>query len=572
MSVLGRFMYAARAFREAYMVAGMEGFDNPAFSSIYDYESADARATRYDVLWAYYQGNAYRNLHRWSKKLKSDYGLYIHIRDIFNPANRIVNFHQTHIWGGYLDPDAGDASEIPSALPIEDAEDGVVEAIAKIWKWSRWQVIKDIITLYGSVYGDVFLRVTDDPNREMVYLERIHPAWLTELRKNPLDEITYYEMSYNMRDPEKPDQNALYSEIAELTDSGVTYQTFKDNNPYAWNGQSEEWTTEYPFIPMVHIKHNDVGIDWGWSELFPKLSTFRELDDQASKLGDQIRKMVDSPWLFTGVKPGKTGGVLAIEGLGTENPTEKGKEIKRDETPILYAHEPNARAFPLVSELDIEAALSNVKELGFEIEKSYPELRTAMGGVRSGRGDVSGRALLIARGEAEDKIEQRRVNYDEKLVKIHKMAMIIAGEAKYEGFGFSFDDWKEDKTDHRIKALRPVFRPHPTETLDQDRQLWTNAHLAERVGVSLPIFLKDNEWEKERIVEIESSEMYKLHLAMIAAQVEQVEATADLTANEDGGNDEGEGDEGDTTGDTSGRGSVSGGVDFNVATRKGTEG
>ena len=429
--------------------------------------------------------------------------------------------------------------------------------------------MKDIITLYGSVYGDVFLRVTDNPEREMVYLERIHPAWMTELRKNPLDEITYYEMAYNIRDPERPTQNALYSEIAELTESGVLYQTFKDNKPYAWNGQSEEWTTEYPFIPMVHIKHNDVGVDWGWSELFPKLSTFRELDDQASKLGDQVRKMVDSPWLFTGVKPGKTGGILTIEGLGTENPTEN--EVKRDETPILYAHDANARAFPLVSELDIDAALSHIKELGFEVEKSYPELRTAMGGVRSGRGDVSGRALLIARGEAEDKIEQRRVNYDEKLVKIHKMAMIIAGEAGYEGFGFSFDDWKKDKTDHRIKALRPVFRPHPTETLDQDRQLWTNAHLAERVGVSLPIFLADNEWEEERIKEVENSELYKMHLAMMEAQVEQMEAVGREKKN-DPDDDDGEGEAGDTTCDTSGRGPISGGVDFNVAQRKGTEG
>ncbi len=568
MSVLGRVMYAAKAFREAYMVAGMEGFDNPAFSAIYDFESAAGRAVRYNVLWAYYQGNVYRNLHRWSKKLKSDYGLYTYIRDIYNPANRIVNFHQTHIWGGYLDPDAGDASEIPNALPIEDAQDGVTDAIAKIWEWSRWQVTKDIITLYGSVYGDVFVRVTDNPDRKMVYLERIHPAWLVELRKNALDEITYYEMAYNRRDPENPDKNVVYSEIAELTDSGVTYQTFKDNNPYAWNGQSEEWTVAYPFIPMVHIKHNDVGLDWGWSELFPKLSTFRELDDQASKLGDQIRKMVDSPWLFTGVKPGKTTGTITITGLGKENPTDK--EISREETPILYAHEANARAFPLVSELDIEAALSNVKELGFEIEKSYPELRTAMGGVRSGRGDVSGRALLIARGEAEDKIEQRRVNYDEKLVKIHKMAMVIAGDASYEGFPFSFDDWDEEKTDHRIKALRPVFRPHPTETLDQDRQLWTNAHLAERVGVELPIFLADNEWEKERIQEIINSELYQLHLAMIEAQVDQV---TQMASPDDGDGDvDGDAGEGDTQGDTSGRGPVSGGVDFNVATRKGTEG
>jgi len=563
MSVTGRFMAGLRAFREAYMIAGMEGFDTPAFSQIYDFEGADARATRYDVLWAYYQGNVYRDLHKWSRKLKAEYGLYIHIRDIYNPANRICNFHQTHIWGGYIDVGAGDASEIPSALPIEDtASDSVREAIAQIWAWSRWQVTKDIVTLYGSVFGDVFIRVTDLPEREMVYLERIHPAWLVDVRKNPLDEIEYYEMTYVRRDPEKPDRNVQYSETAELTGSGVTYQTFKDNKPYAWNGNSDKWTVPYPFLPIVHIKHNNVGLDWGWSELFPKLSTFRELDDQASKLGDQVRKMVDSPWLFTGIKPGKTGGAITIEGMSSEGENPTKKEVERDETPILYAHDPGARAFPLVSELDIEAALSHIKEIAAEVERSYPELRTGggMGGGQS-REVASGRALLIARGEAEDKIEQRRVNYDEKLVTLHRMAMAMASEASYKGFeGFSFEDWDGEATDHRIKALRSVFRPHPTETLDQNRQLWTNAHLAENVGVPLDVFLRDNEWEEKRIIEIINSDMYKLHIEMLVATTQQAEGGGD---DDDDGNDEG---------DTSGRGPLSGGSDFNVSTRKKTEG
>lgn len=544
------------------MTAGMEGFDDPAFSALYDFESAEGRAVRYDVLWAYYQGNVYRDLHRWARKLKADYGLYTYIRDIYNPANRICNFHQTHIWGGYLDVGAGDGSEVPSCLPIEDAAtDELRKGLAKIWEWSRWQVTKDIVTLYGSVFGDVFLRVTDMPDRELVYLDRIHPGWIDDLRKNPLDEVEYYQLSYTRRDPEKPTRNVQYTEEAELTSAGVHYRTYRDNSPYAWNGNSAEWTLPYPFIPMVHIKHNDVGVDWGWSELFPKLSTFRELDDQASKLGDQVRKMVDSPWLFTGVKPGKTGGTITIQGLGGQNTTDQ--ELTREETPVLYAHEPSARAFPLVSELDIEAALNHIKEIAFEVERSYPELRTALWRGR-GQGDVSGRALLIARQEAEDKVEQRRVNYDEKLVKIHRMALSIAGAANYEGFsGFSLEEWDGDSTDHRIKAIRPVFRPHPTETLDQDRQMWTNAHLAEAVGVPLDIFLRDNKYEEERITEIINSEVYQLHLKALALAAQPIVPFGGGRGNESDPN---------TQGDTSGRGPISGGTDFNVSTVKSREG
>lgn len=556
-SFVGRIMAGVGAFREAYVTAGMEGYEGDiAFSAIYDFESASARAVRYDILWAYYQGNAYRNLHRWSRSMKSTYGLYVHIRDIYNPANRICNFHQTHTWGGPLDKNAGDGSEVPSSLPIEDASDTMRNAIAEIWRWSKWHAQKDIATLYGAVYGDVFLRVIDDPDRKIVYIDRVHPGWIVDIVKNSLGETLSYEMSYVRRDPEKDDGSTVaYTEIATLEGGGVRYQTFKDNSPYAWNGQSEEWVLEFPFIPLQHIQHNDVGLDWGWSELFPSLSKFRELDDQASKLSDQIRKMVDSPWLFAGVKPGKTGGTITIEGLGSENTVNS--EVTREETPIIYAHDPNARAYPLVSELDIGAALNNVKEVAFEIERSYPELRTAIAGRGRGSGDISGRALLIARQDAEDKVEQRRVSYDEGLVAVHKMAAIMASTSEYGDItGLSADQWDTDATFHRIKANRPVFRPHPSESLDQDRMLWTNAHLAANVGVPLDLFLRDNGWEEKRIQEIMASDMYQIYMDALELAATPVEAT----------DDEG------MTGDVSGRSAPSGGQDFDVATNKSREG
>lgn len=555
-------MTALRAFREAFMTAGMEGFEGDvAFSAIYNFEAADARVTRYDVLWAYYQGNAYRELHKWGKKMKAEYGLYTYIRDIYNPANRICNFHQTHIWGGHLDIDAGDGSEVPTALPILETKDNVRKALSQLWRWSRWGVKKDIITLYGSVFGDVFIRIVDMPDRELVYLDRVHPAWVVDIRKNELEEIMFYEMAYSRIDPEKDDgSSVLYTERATLVeDVGVMYETYRNNQPYAWNGEDEEWVVDYPFIPMVHVKHNDVGLDWGWSEMFPKLSTFRELDDQASKLGDQIRKMVDSPWLFTGIRPGRSGGTVTIEGLGDEN-SPKSSEITREETPILYAHDAQARAYPLVSELDIEAALGNVKEIQMEVEKSYPELRTSMRPGTSS-GDVSGRALLLARQEAEDKVYARRVNYDDMLIRAHRMAIAIGGEAKYEGFGgFSYDDWNSEGTEHQLRTDRHVFKPHPSEALDQVRQLWTNASLAAKTGVGLEVFLKDQQWDEKRIKEIIDSEFYKLYLAGLAAQAQPTGPSTDDMG------------EGEARGDVSGRKSPSGGQDFDVRTNKSREG
>lgn len=555
-----RFMTAVGAFRESYLVSEMEGFPGDrAFALAYDFESAEGRATRYDILWAYFQGNAYRTLHKWAKKMKAEYGLYVYIRDIYNPSNRICTFHQAHIWGGHLDLEAGDGSERVTALPIIETDENVRKAIGNLWTTSRFRVTKDIVTLYGSVYGDVFLRVIDVPDRGKVLIDRVHPGWVADLRKNILGEITYYELSYLRHDPVKNDGSQVtYRERASLEDGVVTYQTFRENAPFGWDGNPDEWVVEYPFIPMVHIQHNDVGLGWGWSELFPKLSTFREGDDQASKLSDQIRKMVDSPWFFSGVRPGKSGGTVTLEGLGTENnPTSS--EVGREETPVIYGHDPGARAIPLVSELDIMGALAHVQEINFEVERSYPELRTAMWRGR-GQGDVSGRALLMARQAAEDKVHSRRVGYDDALVTVQRMALAIGGEAGYDEYkGFGIADWEGVKTAHQFRPNRTVFTPHQTERLDWDRQLWTNAHLAQRAGVSLDIFLQDKDWDAKRIQEIIASDFYKMFLEGVELQTT-------------GGDEPSEGDSGNDRGDISGRASPSGGQDFNIAERKATEG
>ena len=120
---------------------------------------------------------------------------------------------------------------------------------------------------------------------------------------------------------------------------------------------------------------------------------------------------------------------------------------------------------------------------------------------------------------------------------------------------FSLEKW--DDIEHQINADRPVFKPHPTEILDQDRQLWTNASLAERVGTPLEIYLKDKQWDEERIKEIVSSEFYQMHLDALASQIQPQAEEEDS--------------EGDR-GDISGRGSQSGSQDFDVRTIKSREG
>ena len=78
------------AFREAYLNA-----DTLDQTDVTDWSSFEARKLRYDMLWAYFQGNAYRDIHTWARKMRADFGLYKYTRDIYNPAFQLGSFEGT---------------------------------------------------------------------------------------------------------------------------------------------------------------------------------------------------------------------------------------------------------------------------------------------------------------------------------------------------------------------------------------------------------------------------------------------------------------------------------------------
>ena len=81
----GRLMNSIRAFREAWMSTDLL-LDETRFGD------ADARRLRYTLYWAMYENSAYRNLHKWAHAYKVNYGMYRHVRAIYNPAYRLGDF------------------------------------------------------------------------------------------------------------------------------------------------------------------------------------------------------------------------------------------------------------------------------------------------------------------------------------------------------------------------------------------------------------------------------------------------------------------------------------------------
>lgn len=447
-----------------------------------DFNKWDSRRLRYDISWAFYENTVYDEIvgRDWPKGYKTKFGLYEYIRNIYNPSYREGEFWKAHLWAGAL-------ADIPLVFPKNVADKNLLAAIMKIWQWSNWEVNKDIVPLYGSVMGDVGILIVDDTLHGKVYFDVIHPGNIAAVEKDAMGNIRGYEIQEERQDPRTTrDVSVVYSEVAFRDGDDVIYKTFLDGDPWAWNEDEKgkavtSWTRPYGFVPLVLIQHNNVGLEWGWSEIHPGQSKFREIDDQASKFNDQIRKIEEPIWAFFGVsKPedDPTFSKTNPTGTAAANRPQPGRE----EVNALYGDK-DGSAVPLVAPLDISAVIENIQNLTKEIERDYPELRLMA--LDEAGGNISGRALRLARQPAETKVNQRRPNYYSALVRANQMAVAIAGLNGYDGFeGFNLGSFDQGLLDHSIGQM-PIFAVDPLDDLELKKERATIAKLWTDAGVNI---------------------------------------------------------------------------------------
>jgi hypothetical protein len=440
------------------------------------------RRMRYGLLWGFYDGSIYQG--RYSDTLKREKQLYKHIRPIFSTCQRIVDFHVSHTQGGQLDPDAGDGKVVPSALPI--AVDGkgdqrVRIAIARTWAASNWQVRKSLYTRYGACLGDVGLEAVADPVRGLVRIRVVHPAEIVQSHLDAYGNVKGYTLERWEVDPDDPrgERQVQYREVVENHGDGVvTYSTFREGSPYAWPGtEGAEWESRFGFVPLVLVKHIDMGSAWGISELQGALAKTIERDDQGSNLSDQVRKAVNGPWFLTGAnlpaplpRPASVnpwdGDPFAPGGQGYSGPNLRIQVEERDGIPIVTCNATDARMTPLVYPVPIADADAHIRAIGDAHEMDYPELQADR---TMASGDIaSARALRVARQKASQKVTERRAAYDDALVRAQKMALTMGGTLGFDGYeGCGEGAYEGGKLDHHILA-RPVFDPDPLDLIEEE--------------------------------------------------------------------------------------------------------
>lgn len=478
-------MAAIQAFRKPNIIHNLIDPD--------DFDNFEGRLNRYQLLWSFYENTSYDDTHKWVRAYKKQLGLYRYNRNVFTPANRLGNFHQTHIWGGALDMEAGNGDEIPSALPIITDEEAIREPLANIWKWSNWQRNKNLVTLQGAVMGDSFIRVVDNPIVEKVYFEIIHPKIVKDITKDDFGNVKGYILEEERDDPRDSTRKVTYTEIAKRDESNnVMFTTLLDNSPYAWNGIEPQWIVDYGFIPFVHNPHIDVGNVYGWSEIHAGRSKFQEVDDLASQLSDYIRKEVQGLWLLSGVAKPKTTEKLE-QGASSSDRPQPGREEKQ----FLYGNT-DAGAISLIADLDISAVVEYITTITEDIERDYPELMLDDSEENSAE---SGTARRIRQQPAASKIMARRAGYDGMLVAANNMALSIGAMRGYEGFkSLSSDGFERGDFEHSI-GKRDVFGNDRLEDLQEAKLFWETATIAKAAGIELSVYLKSQGWSDKQINE-----------------------------------------------------------------------
>ncbi len=481
----------------------------------------DARRLRYDLHWAFYEGTAYDSgpnaTRGYMRKFKADNGIYAPTRPIMNFANRLGEFYANYIYNGALDPEAGDGTLLPSAIPIETENETLRPAIGTLWKASNWQNTKSIWTRNSAVFGDSPLMVVDDPQKQRVYLKPIHPKTVMEYHPDEFGNVKSYVI-YEMRpDPlasAQPFWNAggpklvcEYHETCERDGDFVVYRTYRNRTPFAWNGVSAEWAIPYGFVPMVWHKHLDFGHETcGMSEYHAALVKGTESDDLGSKINDHTRKALEAFWLFSGLKPGD------VEAAFSRRDKAKGASSAiRTELLGIFSSDANAKATPMMANLDISHVSAHLAQLLDSNLQDYPELRFDRIRVT---GDASAKALREARKPAEVKINERRGGADSSLARAMQMAIAIGGWRGYEGYkGFNLDSYTKGDLDFAI-GHRSVFGVEPLDLLEEEKARADVMQTYVTAGVPTELAAQRAGWTETDLAKLEE-------LAIKAAQQAQ---------------------------------------------------
>ncbi len=361
----------------------------------FSWDDFQSRLMRYFLAETYYNNIAYRSIASTSTLLKVKRELYDHIRGVYNPVYRLVEAYTAKVYGGALDFE--DLST--GAIPILMADDDLKAAIKQLWLWSNWRIQKGVYVRTGANLGDVALKIIDEPDKGKVRLEVLHPGKIAEVETDAVNNVKRVVIEYTRTETVNGnDRDYVYREEID----GDRFATFKDGRAFAYYNDTSgtavsQWTNPYGFVPLVLVKHKDLGLQWGANAYHAQMGKIDELNDAASLLNDQVRKAINIIWYFAGA---------------TQKDI-KASVDKKDKIPAVCGPE-GSQPHAMIANLDIAAAGGNLDRMLLELERDMPEL--ALHRLREG-GNLTAPGVRSAYSDAIDRFAEAQGVYDDGLIR-----------------------------------------------------------------------------------------------------------------------------------------------------------
>lgn len=465
---------AGLAFVHTYREEYLSPVGYPTVAETHRFENWDlyeARLFRYRHYDLYYANKAYTEIERYAQTHRFKRGLYRHTRAIYNPVFRLVELLASKAYNGPLDWELMHTG----AIPFDRLDDAHRSAIRNLWKWSNMGSFKTRYPRNTARFGDSIIKVVDEPFKDKVRLELLHPGLIADATITPQGTFDRAVIGYWRQDDDPLSSPWWYEEVIDKD----RFATYKNGEPYAEYVDADgtpitSWNNEYGFVPLVLTRAIELDKDWGAAPFFPTLDKIDQVNDLASITYDQVRKVVNPIFWLEGVS-----SLHQVQSAITGDDSSP-----RDQMPVMLGPI-GSRPEAMVANLDIAAALDAINSILEEIEKDHPEL--ALHKQRQGE-RVTAPGTLTAYDDAIQRFQDFRGVTDGGLLRAHQMALTIGGIRNYAGFSaFGADSYDQGDLDFEV-AERPVLADHLTkkervELLIQSngprRKIWSELGLTE---------------------------------------------------------------------------------------------
>jgi hypothetical protein len=341
----------------------------------------DARKEELSRRRNYYDGSIY-------KKMKKQLGwmwprLYKGIKPLYLPLARAVDVDAGIVPGDWKLPD-GETEQ-----PFNRAWQ---EAINQVFDWSDWHRDGVLYIHFGAQYGVSGLKVSDLRDIRRVQVKPVKPVNFLLIEAGDYDDTPamaiYIETS--------ADSAGKAYEYAEVI-TAESIRTFKDGEPFGFDGREPEYRNELSFVPFVQVEHIKTGETWGEATYQKAIPMLDEVNQLASYLADIIAKHNEPQWIVAGAE--------------ASDLTKSGDNV--------WFLPSGADAKPLVAQVDIPGILEFIREIRDQVHGSLPEL--AFDELRK-KDQIATATLELQLMELVLKIKRSRPNYDHGLADALRMA------------------------------------------------------------------------------------------------------------------------------------------------------